>query len=325
MATATPKTRRLRLGPRSAGLLLTPAEFDRARFQKGWRYELINGVFVVAPTPSRQERGPNQTLGRWLENYQESHPQGSALDATLPEEEIQTGQNRRRLDRAIWAGPGRDPEEDEIPTIAVEFVSKGKVNQQRDYAAKRAEYREIGVREYWVINRFRRILSVYRFTAEKDEELRIPEEQTYETPLLPGFVLALRPLLSAGRPVGEEATEVEDSRGSSHAGAIRPVPERIVKVASFFDELRFGYNHCRCKHGEVFAMTTTIWGIVKEGRIVPSSPLPEGAHVEIRLADPSIEGQEELREEFAAWDRASEDALDLIERVAQEGEADAAR
>src|SRR5271170_4743941 len=141
MATAAPKTRRPRLGPRSAGLLLNPAEFDRASFQDGWRYELINGVLVVSPTPGRQERGPNQTLGRWLENYQEGHRQGSALDATLPDEEIQTKQNRRRVDRAIWAGLGRDPEEGETPSIAVEFVSKGKVNQERDYTAKRAEFR----------------------------------------------------------------------------------------------------------------------------------------------------------------------------------------
>ena len=72
-----------------------------------------------------------------------------------PRKRSRTKQNRRRLDRAIWAGLGRDPEEDEPPTIAVEFVSKGKVNQERDYIAKRAEFREIGVREYWVIDRFR--------------------------------------------------------------------------------------------------------------------------------------------------------------------------
>ena len=44
-------------------MLLTPAEFDRARFQEGWRYELINGVLVVSPTPSRKERHPNEELG----------------------------------------------------------------------------------------------------------------------------------------------------------------------------------------------------------------------------------------------------------------------
>ena len=93
-------------------------------------------------------------------------------------------------------GLGRDPEEGEAPTIAVEFVSKGKINQERDYIAKRAEFREIGVREYWVIDRFRRSLTVYRFSGEKDEELRIPEDKTYETPLLPGFVLPLKQLLA---------------------------------------------------------------------------------------------------------------------------------
>jgi Uma2 family endonuclease len=196
MATASSKTRRLHLGPRSAGLLLTLTEFDHARPQQGWRYELINGVLVVSPTPSRQERDPNETLGQWLRNYQDGHPRGSALDATLPEEEIETKKNRRRVDRAIWAGLGRVPEKGEAPTIAVEFVSKGKINQERDYIARRADFWELGVREYWVVDRFRRSLTVYRFDAEKDEELHIPADKTYETPLLPGFVLELKQLLA---------------------------------------------------------------------------------------------------------------------------------
>ena len=126
----------------------------------------------------------------------EDHPHGSCTDATLPDEEIESKQNRRRLHRAIWANLGRDPEENEEPTIAVEFVSKGKINQERDYIAKRAEFREIGVREYWIIDRFGQCLTVYRFTSEKDEELLIPADQTYETPLLPGFVLPLKRLMA---------------------------------------------------------------------------------------------------------------------------------
>src|SRR5262249_49803629 len=136
MSTVAPKVRRLRLGPRSAGLLLTAEEFDRARGQKGWRYELINGVLVVSPIPSRRERDPNEQLGYWLRHYQENHPRGSSLDLTLPEEELPIKENRRRVDRAIWAGLGRDPEEGETPTIVVEFVSAGRVNQERDYIAK---------------------------------------------------------------------------------------------------------------------------------------------------------------------------------------------
>lgn len=58
---------------------------------------------------------------------------------------------------------------------------------------------------------------------------------------------------------------------------------------------------------------------------MPSSPLPEGAHVEIRLAEPPADVPEELRDEFEAWGRASDDALELVERLAREGEADEAR
>jgi len=69
----------------------------------------------------------------------------------------------------------------------------------------------------------------------------------------------------------------------------------------------------------------TVWGVVREGVIVPDSPLPEGTRVEIRLPDSSSEVPPELRAEFEDWDRASANALDLVERLAREGEADEAR
>jgi hypothetical protein len=76
---------------------------------------------------------------------------------------------------------------------------------------------------------------------------------------------------------------------------------------------------------EDYEMTTTVWGGVREGRVVPSSPLPEGAHVEIRLADPPSQLPEDLQAEFEAWHQASDRALDLVERLAQERGADEAR
>jgi hypothetical protein len=71
-------------------------------------------------------------------------------------------------------------------------------------------------------------------------------------------------------------------------------------------------------------MATTIGGIVKQGIVVPNSPLPEGARVEIRICEPS-ESSTELQAEFEAWDRASADALELVERLAKEDEAHEAR
>jgi len=52
------------------------------------------------------------------------------------------------------------------------------------------------VAEYWVIDRFKRTLTVFAFGGEKDEERVILEGKTYETPLLPGFVLDLKRLLT---------------------------------------------------------------------------------------------------------------------------------
>jgi len=198
------KTRRLRLGPRSAGVLLTTEEFDRARFVAGWRYELINEVLVVSPIPSLNERDPNEELGYFLRTYQESHPQGSALDLTIGEQTIETKKNRRRADRVIWAGLGRLPGPNETPTIIIELVSKGKINQERDYVAKRAEYREIGVKEYWIIDRFSRTMTVCLFAADRDQELVIAADQTYATTLLPGYELALRRLLELAERWGKK-------------------------------------------------------------------------------------------------------------------------
>ncbi len=105
--------------------------------------------------------------------------------------------NRRRADRVIWAGLGRRPDPKvDVPTIAVEFVSAGKRDRHRDYVEKRAEYLAAGVAEYWVIDRFRRIMTVYRRPPAEPSEVVVPEAGTYRTDLLPGFELPLARLLS---------------------------------------------------------------------------------------------------------------------------------
>ncbi len=196
MATAAVKRRQLEIGPDDNGALLTPEEFDQADFEQGWRYELIHGVLVVSPIPAEGEADPNEELGHWLRSYQESHPQGKSLDKTLPERHVKSRGNRRKADRLIWCGLGRPPKKGESPTIAVEFVSKGKRNRQRDYEEKRIEYEETGLQEYWIIDRFERIMTVYQFSAGRVKKRIIRENQVYTTKLLPGFELPLAKLLA---------------------------------------------------------------------------------------------------------------------------------
>jgi hypothetical protein len=72
-------------------------------------------------------------------------------------------------------------------------------------------------------------------------------------------------------------------------------------------------------------MSVTVAGFVRNGVVVPNAPLPEGAFVEVRVIRGPIEVPPELQAEFDAWDRASAEALELVERQAREGEGDATR
>ena len=73
------------------------------------------------------------------------------------------------------------------------------------------------------------------------------------------------------------------------------------------------------------AMSVTVAGFVKNGVIVPNAPLPEGAFVEVRVVSGPVEVPPELRAELDAWQLASAEALELVERLAREGEADEKR
>jgi Uma2 family endonuclease len=184
-----------RVDRRSNGMLMTADEYDAIdSWDERYRYELVHGVLIVSPPPSIGERSPNDYLGHLLWSYRESHADGAALDDTAPEQEIRIGENRRRADRAIWVGLDRpvDPVAD-VPAIAVEFVSDSSRDRHRDFVEKRREYAAAGVKEYWVIDRFRREMTVLRGA---DENVRVAENEIYQTPLLPGFELPLAVLLA---------------------------------------------------------------------------------------------------------------------------------
>jgi Uma2 family endonuclease len=178
----------------SNGLRMTKEEFRGVEdCDDAHRYELIGGVLVVSPPAGAGERGPNGELEYWLRRYRDSHPQGKAFDDTLFEHEIDVGDSIRRADRVIWAGLGRQPDPKvDPPTIVVEFVSPGRAAWRRDYQEKRREYAALGMKEYWIIDRFRRTLSVCRGL---NKALIVKEAEIYTTPLLPGFELKVGELL----------------------------------------------------------------------------------------------------------------------------------
>lgn len=184
----------LRLDESSNGIVMTPEEFDSVEdWDDLFDYELIRGVVIVNPLPLEGEVDPNEQLGHLLRDYNERHPQGRSLDKTLSERYVQLRDGRRNADRVIWAGLGRRPNpKADVPTIVVEFVSRRRRDYHRDFVVKRTEYLALGVKEYWVIDRFRGEMSIFR----PYDERKIGRGETYRTDLLPGFVLPLEALLT---------------------------------------------------------------------------------------------------------------------------------
>ena len=93
----------LKLSFDSAGMMMLPEEFDGVtEYDDLYRYELVHGVLVVNPIPSEAEAGPNERLGYLLNDYKENHPQGIALDETLPERYIKTASNTWKSRGMKW-------------------------------------------------------------------------------------------------------------------------------------------------------------------------------------------------------------------------------
>jgi Uma2 family endonuclease len=189
------------IGPHSAGIAMTAEEYEAIapeEWERGYRYEVIHGVLVVTPSPDESHQSPNLELAYLLRSYQESHPSGKVVDKVTFERYIKTAAGFRIADLALWIGYGRKIKvRKDVPTIVGEFVSRGKRAFLRDYEEKRDEYLAIGVKEYWVIDRFRSQMTVYFAPpASAADRVVARSEKIYTTPLLPGFELPLDRLLT---------------------------------------------------------------------------------------------------------------------------------
>ena len=180
-------TSRRAIGPHSNGLSMTPAEFDAVEYEDcdpGYRYELIRGEVVARPMPGPPHGALVQELFRRISDYREAPPRGGGTDGTLCERYIGAAAGRRIADLLIWCGLGRAPRPADVPTIAVEVVSERTRDRDRDYIEKRAEYRDAGIAEYWIVDRFERKVTVAEATGAERE---VGEFEPLTSPRLPGF------------------------------------------------------------------------------------------------------------------------------------------
>jgi Uma2 family endonuclease len=186
------------LGVDSAGMLLTPDEFDAVSdCDELYDYELVNGVVVVREPPPCAHIAMVDFLSYLLRDYRANHVSGATLDATLTRQFVRLTRSRRLVDNVLWCGLGRRPKlAADAPTIVVEFVSAGRRNWRRDFDDKRSEYLGVGVKEYWTIDRFARTMTVHSDPLLGVSVKTFVEKDTYRPVLLPGFELPLESVLA---------------------------------------------------------------------------------------------------------------------------------
>jgi Uma2 family endonuclease len=168
---------------------VTPAEFDR--MDPEGRFELLNGELIEMASAS----GPHNylagkvegSLGPWLREH--------VCGAVIHETEFRIGENRFRPDLAVillarWKRIGGDKAPlPEPPDIAIEVISPSESASVLE--EKIAAYLQGGVQEVWELYSSTEHLFIHTPNGIR----RLDRDDTIETPLIPGWSLAMSELL----------------------------------------------------------------------------------------------------------------------------------
>ena len=138
-------------------------------------YELFNGELVEVPPESGTNvqianrlflifallLGTDRVRGHGLELEVNGEPRNRYPDLTiLREEHIELLAKRNTV--RLTMSP---------PQLVVEVVSPGELQRNRDYIAKRVQYEDCGVAEYWIIDPDSQIILILELTGNKYTEV----------------------------------------------------------------------------------------------------------------------------------------------------------
>lgn len=155
------------------------------------RYEIIDGELYVTTAPHVWHQVIVWRVGTAIELWDQQTGAGqmvlgpgvilSPTDAVIPDV-VWVGRDR------FSAMLGEDGKLHAAPELVVEVLSPGGANEKRDRETKLRFYGDWGVQEYWIVDRFTRMVEVYRLVEDALQPAeRLDEEDELSSPLLPGF------------------------------------------------------------------------------------------------------------------------------------------
>ena len=156
----------------------------------GLRYEIINGVLYVTPSPKPVHQRVSKRLQRQLEDYFESREAGEVFNA--PVDVILDRHDIVVPDLVIVTDPAQvtDRAIEGSPMLLVEILSPS--TSARDRTLKARRYAEKGVRHYWIVDGHQRTLDCYHLRNEAYELLfTVKDNGAVEHPDFPGLRIDL--------------------------------------------------------------------------------------------------------------------------------------
>ncbi len=162
----------------------------------GMRHEIIDGVHYVTPSPNRRHQEMVMRLSLSLGNFLEDRPDRGQV-FLAPFDVVFTFHDVVEPDLVFVAPDQLDILTDKniqgTPALVIEILSPS--TRRRDQHIKRTLYERTGVREYWLIDPELNTVTVFRRAGDgsfpRASELTAAGRDTLETPLLPGWSLAL--------------------------------------------------------------------------------------------------------------------------------------
>jgi Uma2 family endonuclease len=165
----------------------------------GNRYEVIEGVLYVTHAPHNEHQAALDQLTIALGSWYNATGLGWPVSGAGVKFAFNTGvipdllwfSHERVAAATVNPDTGeRDGKFYAAPDLAVEILSPGRENEERDREVKRALYERRGVQEYWIVDRASRVVEVYRRTdADLELAATLTDRDTLTSPLLPGFAL----------------------------------------------------------------------------------------------------------------------------------------
>jgi Uma2 family endonuclease len=204
-------TTRIQIGPADHGRTMSLEVFLEAEEEPGYRYELARGVLEVTEVPNDPHGQIVSNLYVMLFLYKSANPNvilriGGGSEFRLWVPELVSGRNPDTA--LVLRGTPKDDRGRRRPALVAEVVSRR--GEVRDYQTKREEYLVYGVREYWIIDPQRLLVTVLTRQdaagAADWSERVFRGDEPIDSGLLPGFAGAVAELWADVEP-DESSTE----------------------------------------------------------------------------------------------------------------------